>query len=79
MRVQSLGQADPLAWGMATRSSILAWRGQKSLVGCGPQGRTELDTTAATARTHESREVQVFIQTQFVVKLGLEPDSSVTC
>ena len=75
MRVQSLGQADPLEWGMATCSSILAWRGQKSLVGYGPQGLTELDTTAATARTHESREVQVFIQTQFVVKLGLEQDS----
>jgi len=26
MRVQSLGQGDPLEKGMATHSSILAWR-----------------------------------------------------
>ena len=25
MWVQSLGQEDPLKWGMATHSSILAW------------------------------------------------------
>ena len=33
MQVQSLGREDPLEEGMATRSSILAWRihGQKSL------------------------------------------------
>ena len=40
-RVQSLGQEDPLEKGMATHSSILAWRshGQRSLVGCSPWGR----------------------------------------
>ena len=34
-RVQSLGQEDPLEEGMATHSSILAWKshGQRSLVG----------------------------------------------
>ena len=34
-QVQSLGWEDPLEKGMATHSSILAWRnhGQKSLVG----------------------------------------------
>ena len=33
---------------MATRSSVFAWR-QRSLVGCRLWGRTELDTTEATA------------------------------
>ena len=45
--VRSLGGEDPLEEGMATHSSILAWRihGQKSLVGYSPQGHTELDMT----------------------------------
>ena len=36
--VRFLGQDDPLEEGMATHSSILAWRtrGQRSLVGCSP-------------------------------------------
>ena len=46
-RVQSLGQEDPLEKGMATYSSVLAWRipwseepgGRKSM------GHKELDTT----------------------------------
>jgi len=46
--VQSLGWEDPLEEGMATHSSILAWRiphGQRSLAGYGPWGCEELDTT----------------------------------
>ena len=46
--VQSLGWEDPLEEGMATYSSILAWKnpqGQRSLVGYSPQCRQELDTT----------------------------------
>jgi len=41
MRVQSLGGEDPLEKGMATHSSILAWRshGQKSLEGYSPRVR----------------------------------------
>ena len=39
--VQSLGWEDPLEEGMATHSSILAWR---SLVGCSPWGHKESDT-----------------------------------
>jgi len=39
-QVQSLGQEDPLEKGMATDSSILAWRipshGQRSLAGYSP-------------------------------------------
>ena len=40
-------QEDPLEKGMATHSSILAWRirGQRSLVGYSPRGRKESDTT----------------------------------
>ena len=42
MRVQSLGEEDPLEEGTATHSSILAWEicGQRSLVGyssCSPR------------------------------------------
>ena len=45
--VRSLGGEDPLEEGMATHSSIPAWRihGQKRLVGYSPQGHTELDMT----------------------------------
>ena len=39
--VQSLGQKDPLEKGMATPSSILAWRIPWSLVGYSPWGRKE--------------------------------------
>jgi len=43
--VQSLGQEDPLEEGMATHSSILAWRipWQRSLAHYSPRGRKELD------------------------------------
>ena len=49
--VQSLGWEDPLEEGMATSSSILAWKnphGQRSLEGYSPQGHKESDTTEAT-------------------------------
>ena len=46
--VQSLDWKDPLEEGMATHSSIFAWRipmdGERSLVGCRPWGRKESDT-----------------------------------
>ena len=47
-RVQSLGQEDPLEKGMATPSSILAWRTSWSegiLVSYSPWGHKELDVT----------------------------------
>ena len=45
--VQSQGWEDPLEEGMATHSSILAWRthGQRNLAGYCPWGREESDTT----------------------------------
>ena len=45
--VQSLGPEDPLEEGMATHSSILAWRFPWTQVpgGHGPWGRKELDVT----------------------------------
>ena len=48
--VRSVGWEDPLEEGMATNSSILAWRihGQRSLAGYRPQGHKESDTTEAT-------------------------------
>ena len=47
MLFQSLDQEDPLEEGMATYSSILAWRipRQGNLVGYNPWSRKELDTT----------------------------------
>ena len=46
---EKVGWEDPLEEGMATRSSILAWRiyGQ-ILAGYGPQCHTESDTAEAT-------------------------------
>ena len=45
--VRSLGREDPLEKGMATHSSILAWRihGQRSLEGYSSWGCKESDTT----------------------------------
>ena len=48
MQVLSLGQENHLEKGMATHSSILAWRiswTERSLVGYSPWGLKELDTT----------------------------------
>ena len=47
---QSLGQEDPLQEGMATHSSILAWRipWTEDLVSYIPQGCIESDMTEAT-------------------------------
>ena len=47
-QVQSLGWDDPLKKGMATHSSILAWRipwTEESLVGYNPWGCKESDRT----------------------------------
>ena len=46
-QVRSLGQEDPLEKGMATHSSILAWKipWTKEPVGYSPWGLRELDTT----------------------------------
>ena len=48
-QVRSLGWEDSLEKGMATHSSILAWKicGQRSLAGYNPQGHKESDTTEA--------------------------------
>ena len=58
-RVQLLSQEDPLKKGMATHSSILAWRMPGT-----EEGRTESDTTevtaAAAAELPPSREVENF-------------------
>ena len=48
MRVQSLGQEDPLEEGIAIHSSILAWKilwTEEPGVGYSPWGRKEWDTT----------------------------------
>ena len=49
MQVQSLDQEDPLEEGMATNSSVLAWRIPWTIVaGYSPFGCKELDTTEVT-------------------------------
>ena len=49
---QSLGQENPLEEGMATRSSILAWRiWQRSLEGCSPWSHKKSDMTETTQHT----------------------------
>ena len=50
MRVQSLGQEEPLKEGMATHSSVLAWRIPWTEEPGGLQliGHKELDMTEAT-------------------------------
>ena len=55
MRVRSLGREDPLEEGMATHSSVLAWRISRitrSLVGHSRWGHRELDTTEVTQQAH---------------------------
>ena len=56
MWVRSLSQKDPLEEGMATHSSVLAWRipGQRSLAGCSPWGHKDLDTAKVTEHTLKS-------------------------
>ena len=61
--VESLGREDPLEEGMATYSSILAWRiqartgqrrlaeGQRRLTGYSPWGHSESDMTEAPWHT----------------------------
>ena len=48
MWVRSLGLEDPLEKGMATHSSLLAWRIPRTEEPGSSQGCTELDTTEAT-------------------------------
>ena len=57
MQVRSLGWEDPLEEGMATHSSIRAWRthGQRSLAGYSPWGHKELDMTEQLTQQHLCR------------------------
>ena len=59
MWVQFLGGEDPLEEGMATHSSILAWRIPWTEKPGGLQGCKESDTTEATQHAH-TREMMVF-------------------
>ena len=58
MRVQSLGQEDPLEADMATHSSILAWRIPRTEESgsYSPQGHKESDMTEATQQTHAHKD-----------------------
>ena len=48
----SISREDPLEKGMATRSSILAWRIPWTKEPGGPWGRKELDTTEQSTHTY---------------------------
>ena len=57
-RFQFLGWEDPLEKGMATHSSILAWRipwTEEPGTGCSPWGCKELDTTARLTHSQSFR------------------------
>ena len=58
MQVQSLCWEDALGEGMATHSSILAWRihRQRSLVGYSPKSHKESDTTEDLAHMRVCKE-----------------------
>ena len=58
-RVQSLHEEDPLEKGMATPSSILAWRihVQRSLAGYSPWGLKESDTAKRLTLSLSASEV----------------------
>ena len=66
--VRSLGWEDPLEKGMATHSSILAWRtqGDRSLVGYSPWGCKESDTTEAPNHGLWSSDSQTYLLTELV-------------
>ena len=63
--VQSLDWEDALEKGMATQSSILAWRipwTEESLVGYSPWGRKESDTTELLSLTHSEQNILIYLQ-----------------
>ena len=62
IRVRSLGWEDPLEKGMATHSSLLAWRipWTEEPGGCSPWGRKESDTTERLTQGKEDVGLQVF-------------------
>ena len=70
--VPSLGWEDPLEEGMATYSSILAWRipWTEEPGGYGPQGRKELDMTEQLTHTHRKHLVQSLASGSFPLKSG---------
>ena len=61
--VQSLGWEDPLEEGMATHSSVLAWRTpwRRSLADCSPWGRKELETPEHSAHVLGVSHVRVYM------------------
>ena len=61
MQVRSPGRKDPLEKGMATHSSILAWRipWTGSLVGYSPQGCEESDLTEMHENVHTHAEASL--------------------
>ena len=74
MQVPSRGWEDPLEEAMVAHSSILAWKPheQRTLVGYGPQGGEELDTTQQLRRhTHILRpcKAPILFQKRGVVNL----------
>ena len=68
--VQSMGQEDPLEKGMATQSSVLAWRipWQRSLEGYCPWGCKELDTTERLLLSHGPPIFSLKIPQCFLIK-----------
>jgi len=68
--VQSLGREYLLEKEMATYSSTLAWKihGWRSLVGCSPWDRKELDTSEMTADIPIYMHIYVYRYTNIYIK-----------
>ena len=60
MRIQSLGQEDPLQKEMATHSRILAWKIPQTTEQASPKGSKELDTTEHTE--HILRQIKMVLK-----------------
>ena len=67
---QSLIGEDPLEEGMATHSSVLAWRIPWILVGCSPWGHEVLDTTEVTECMQRKKRGVSFLFFPFFEKKG---------
>ena len=62
----------PLEKGMATHSSILAWKshGQRSLAGYSPCSRKEMDTTEPQTHTHNRSNTRIIENLQLGLEIG---------
>ena len=76
--IQSLIGEDPLEEGMATRSSVLAWRIPWILAGCSPWGHKVLDTTEVTENACKGKKKKRGVSFKFVPFFEKKGDKAVS-